>query len=411
MKLKEMTRRVRAAAVSAARTLGGKSFYGYNDPRFLEFLRSGSAVNASDPLCNMAALRCLSLICGTIGTLPISLIEAGPQKRIASEHPAHRLVKIKPNRWQTPLEFKRQMQLSQLRYGDAYARIIWSLGRPIELIPLDSRSMRVEQADDLSLVYRYNTAKKGELILAQREVFHLRDLSPDGVTGLSRMTLANQAITLAYYAELAARRIFEKGNMAKGSLEIKEILTPEKYQEIVDGLKKFSGLESDQDWMVLHGGAVAHPFSLTAKDAQHNEQRRMQIEDISRAFGVPRPLMMLDDTSWGSGIEQLGIYFLQYTMLEHFTNWEQAAARALLRDDELERYQFKFNERALMRGTLKDQADYYAKSLGAGGTKPWHSQNEVRELEDYPRYEHASADDLTNPMTQPGVRDEPETAT
>ena len=102
MKLKEMTRRVRAAAVGAARTLGGKSFYAYNDPQFLEFLQSGSAIKASDPLCNMAALRCLSLICGTIGTLPISLIEAGPQKRIANEHPAHRLVKIKPNRWQTP---------------------------------------------------------------------------------------------------------------------------------------------------------------------------------------------------------------------------------------------------------------------------------------------------------------------
>ena len=121
--------------------------------------------------------------------------------------------------------------------------------------------------------------------------------------------------------------------------------------------------------------------------------------------------MMLDDTSWGSGIEQLGIYFLQYTMLEHFTNWEQAAARALLREDELERYQFKFNERALMRGTLKDQADYYAKSLGAGGTKPWHSQNEVRELEDYPRSDQTGSDDLTNPMTQQGQRDELKTTT
>ena len=269
--------------------------------------------------------------------------------------------------------------------------------------------MHVEQADDLSLVYRYNTAKKGELILAQREVFHLRDLSPDGVTGLSRMTLANQAITLAYYAELAARRIFEKGNMAKGSLEIKEVLSPEKYQDIVEGLKKFSGLDSDQDWMVLHGGAVANPFSLTAKDAQHNEQRRMQIEDISRAFGVPRPLMMLDDTSWGSGIEQLGIYFLQYTMLEHFTNWEQAAARALLREDELERYQFKFNERALMRGTLKDQAEFLAKATGAGGTKPILTQNEARETLDLPRSDQPGTDDLTNPMTQQGPHDEPQT--
>ena len=409
MKLKEMTRRVRAAAVGAVRTLSGQSFYGYNDPRFLEFLRNGGG-NDTDPLCNTAVLRCLSLICGTIGTLPISLIEAGPQKRIAGEHPAHRLMKIKPNRWQTPLEFKRQMQLSFLRHGDAYARIIWSLERPIELIPLDSRSMHVEQADDLSLVYRYNTAKKGVLILAQSEVFHLRDISPDGVTSLARMTLANEAIKLARYAEEAARRIFEQGNMTDGFLQFPTALKDEAYERLRKSLDKdYMGTQGAGRLPILEEGGVYNPSSTTARDAQHNEQRRMQIEDISRAFGVPRPLMMLDDTSWGSGIEQLGIYFLQYTMLEHFTNWEQAAARALLREEELERYQFKFNERALMRGTLKDQADYYAKSLGAGGTKPWHSQNEIREVEDYPRSDQPGTDDLTNPMTQQGQGDEPKT--
>ena len=61
---------------------------------------------------------------------------------------------------------------------------------------------------------------------------------------------------------------------------------------------------------------------------------------VSCFYYGARPLLMMDDTSWGSGIEQLGIFFVQYTMLEHFTNWEQAAARSLLADSELESYQF-----------------------------------------------------------------------
>lgn len=91
-----------------------------DDPRLLEFIRGGgSGGSGGYQLRNMAVLRCVSLICGTVGMLPINLIEAGPEKRIAKEHPAHRLLKIKPNGWQTPLEFKRQMMLSQLRHGDA----------------------------------------------------------------------------------------------------------------------------------------------------------------------------------------------------------------------------------------------------------------------------------------------------
>ena len=77
----------------------------------------------------------------------------------------------------------------------------------------------MEQADDFSMRYHYSTATSGEVILAQQEIFHLRDLSLDGVTSLSRTKLANQAILLANYAEKAAIRIFEKGNMAAGFIE------------------------------------------------------------------------------------------------------------------------------------------------------------------------------------------------
>lgn len=71
-------------------------------------------------------------------------------------------------------------------------------------------------------------------------------------------------------------------------------------------------------------------------------------------------------------------------MTPRFTAWEQALARSLLTDQERESLYFKFNERALLRGTLKDQADYFAKALGAGGHQPWHTANEIRDLAEYP---------------------------
>jgi len=386
-----------------------QTFNGLDDPRLLEFIRSGAnGYSESFQLRNMAVLRCVSLITGTVGMLPVNLMENGPTKRAAAEHPAYRLLKIKPNPWQTPLEFKRQMQLALLRHGDAYARIVWSAGRPIHLIPLDSTAMRAEQGSDWRMVYWYNSKKAGQVELKQEEVFHLRDLSVDGVTSLSRMKLADRAIRLALDAERAASRIFETGHMGGGAVEVPHVLSDTAYARLRGSLDTdFAGMNSVLRWMVLEEGAKANKFGSTAEQAQHVENRQQQVEEVARLFGVPRPLLMMDDTSWGSGIEQLGIFFLQYTMLEHFTNWEQAAARSLLTERELERYQYKFNVRALMRGTLKDQAEFFAKALGAGGHAPWHSQNEVRDLLDYPESKQPCTNELRNPMTQKGPINEP----
>lgn len=388
-----------------------QTFTGMDDPRLLEFIRSGQAGYGNNyQLRNMAVLRCVSLICGTIGMLPMNLIENGDEKRVAAEHPVHRLLKTKPNPWQTPLEFRRQMELSRQRHGDAYARIVWSAGRPIHLIPLDSTATKAELGDDWRMIYRYSTKKRGEVVLKQEEMLHIRDLSIDGVTSLSRMKLADQAIRLALDAERAASRIFETGNMAGGAIEVPQPLSESAYDRMRESLDTgFSGENSARRFMILEGGAKANTFAVTAQEAQHIENRNAQIEEVARLFGVPRPLLMMSDTTWGTGVEQLGIFFLQYTMLEHFTCWEQAVARSLLSERDMERFQPKFNVRALMRGTLKDQADFFAKALGAGGTAPWHTQNEVRDLLDYPASKQPGTDDLRNPMTQKGSRNEPAT--
>lgn len=399
---------VESSPLQAARAEAGQSM-GMDHPALLEFMRSrGGHGGGGYQLHNMAVLRCLSLICGTIGMLPLNLVESGGKKRIATEHPAHRLLKVKPNSWQTPLEFKRQMELARQRHGDAYARIVWSAGRPIHLIPLDPLAVRAELEDDWRMVYRYSSKKRGEVILKQEDVLHVRDISVDGVTGLSRMKLADRVIRLAHDAEHAAGRIFETGNMAGGAIEVPNALSDVAYKRMRDSLDtEFAGAAAAQRWMLLEEDAKANKFGSTAQEAQHVENRNAQVEEVARLYGVPRPLLFLNDTSWGSGIEQLGIFFLQYTMLEHFTNWEQAVARALIDERDLERYQPKFNVRALMRGTLKDQADFFKAALGSGGTAPFHTQNEIRDLLDYPESDQPGANDLINPMTQKGKKNEP----
>jgi phage portal protein BeeE len=102
---------------------------------------------------------------------------------------------------------------------------------------------------------------------------------------------------------------------------------------------------------------------------------------------------MFDETSWGSGIEQLGLFFVTYCLLPWFTAWEEVIAQALLTDAEREAgFYAKFNEAALLRGSLKDQAEFLSKALGGPGQGGFMLPNEAREKMDMNRMEHPAGE-------------------
>lgn len=386
MKLLDMFRfKPEAQSRPRAEAPSGITFSGLDDPALLEFIRSGRGGAEDKMLRNTAALRCLTLLCNGLGMLPLNLYHDGSDKRKATDHPAHKLVRVKPNPYQTPMEFKSQMELLLETEGNAYARVIRSGGRPIHLIPFEKGRVSGKLGPGWRMQYQCTTENGGQITLEQDEILHIRDLSLDGIKGMSRRKLAAEVFELAAGAQRAASNVFRTGVMAGGAIEVPTALSEQAYQRMKQSMDEdYSGAENANKWMIAEEGATAKPFASTARDGQQIENRNHQIEEVARLYGVPRPLLMMDDTSWGSGIEQLGIFFVQYTLASRMQAWEEALARTLLSDRERESLFFKFNVRALLRGTLKDQSDYFAKALGAGGHQPWHSADEVRELLDYP---------------------------
>lgn len=387
----------------------GQIFQGLDDPAFLEFMRSGSSTMGNQMLRNTAALRCLTLICNGLGMLPLSLYREGNDKQKATDHAAHKLVRIKPNPYQTPMEFKSQMELLLETEGNAYARVIRSGGRPIHLIPFEKGRVTGKLGPGWRMQYQCTTENGGQLTLDQEEILHIRDLSLDGIEGLSRRKLSSEVFDLAAGAQRAASNVFRTGVMAGGAIEVEGELSEPAFKRMKQSMDEdYTGAENANKWMILEDGAKAKQFGSTARDGQNIENRNHQIEEVARLYGVPRPLLMMDDTSWGSGIEQLGIFFVQYTLASRFQSWEEALARTLLTDKERESLYFKFNVRALLRGTLKDQADYFAKALGAGGHQPWHNANEIRDLAEYPADPNPKFNTLGEP-TGKKAENEPKT--
>ncbi len=354
------------------------------------------AQSAGHELTNLALLRCILLISESLAMLPLNLMKSGKEKEHAKGEPLYRVLKKFPNASQTAYEFKRQMQLNVLFYGNAYAYIIRSGKKIMGLEPLSTSAITVKKRADFRLEYHYSHQGKRQ-VFQQHEILHIKDFSFDGVMGESRVTMAARALGIARDAEEAIQRFFSKGVMARGALTTDTELSDAAFDRLKQSMEEYGGPDSNHKFMVLEQGLKPILFGNSAADGQHIENRNHQIEEVARAFGVPRPLLMMDDTSWGSGIEQLAIYFVQYTLLPWFTCWEQAIERSLLSDSD--EFYVKFNERALLRGTLKDQAEFFAKALAAGGHGAWYTQNEVRDLQDMAPVNDELANTLKPPIT------------
>lgn len=361
--------------------------FALNDPAFLEIIRSGRSSRAALEV--SAVYRCVSLISQAMGMLPLRMMKreaAGVLAEEAFDHPLTKVLGAEPNAAQSAYVFKRLMQLRMLTKGNAYARIVRTGSRVVALVPIDPDRVEPRQNDDGSIVYRVSGAG-GTNEIAPRDMLHLFDASLDGIKGISVVELATDAIGLSAAAAQSLRRIYQNGFSSSGAFTHPNKLSKEAKASLREQIETgFSGSENGGRMVMLDEGMDVKLFSTSARDAQTLETARHQIEDIARFFGVPRPLMGLDDTSWGSGVEQLGILFVRYALSPYFVCWEQALARALLTEAEKPRYALDFDDQELLRGSMKDQAEFFARALGSGGSRPWAEPNEVRDRLGMPRH-------------------------
>lgn len=107
--------------------------------------------------------------------------------------------------------------------------------------------------------------------------------------------------------------------------------------------------------------------------------RKFEVEEIARIFGVPPHMIATEkSTSWGSGIEQMSIGFVRYTLSRYTDPMRQEANRKIWPRSRI--YFGEFNKDALLDGDSKTQGEYFGKALGGPGSQGWMTINEVRRL-------------------------------
>lgn len=328
-----------------------------------------------------AVYSCVALISGTLATLPIHVYErlGEVDRRRRPDHPVA-IVLRKPNRNQTSVDFFQQMQASVLLRGNAYAWIRWDAGRrgsiPRELWPLHPDLVEPELKRDRSIVYHVRLHESDAPIdVPQEDMLHVRGLSSNGFTGRSVLADARDVIGIAQATQESAGTFWASGGGPDLVLKHPKVLSEKAQKSLEDKFAATYGGNSHQKRVaVLEEGMEVTPVSLTKRDAQFLETRQFQRTEICGMFQVP-PHMIGDtekSTSWGTGIEQQQIGFLQYTMRRWLVTWERAIWQQLIEQESA--FYPEFMVDGLLRGDFKAQMDGYAVGFNNG----FLSANDIR---------------------------------
>lgn len=335
-----------------------------------------------------AFAACIRLISGTVAKLPAHVFKLnGEDRKRDRNHPLDHVMNVKPNPWQTPIEFRRMMTAHVAMHGNGVGLKVKSATGKVEaIIPWNPAQVSVVQ-NEFGAPPIYRVTMKGQVRdYPASDVFHLRDLTLDGIVGLSRLQQASQGLGLSYAAETYGASYFKNGAEPGIILSTDGSLTPDQRESLrASYLERHGGAQNAHMPLIAEGGLKVTPLAASNKDSQLIELRSFQVEDIARFFGVPPHLIGHTEkqTSWGTGVEQMSLGFLVFHLLDWLVMWEQALKRDCLDETSEKNLFVEHIVEGLLRADLKTRMDAYAIAITNGIL----SRNEVRKLENREPYE------------------------
>lgn len=351
--------------------------------------RSGATVTPATALDVATVLACCRVVANGIAQVPFRLyLETGTSKTPASAHPLYALLYRRPNGWQTSFEFRETIAFHAMLTNNAFIFVNRvGIARTIkELIPIEPGRVTVKQLPDYRLEYSVRADDGQVQVFGQDAIWHLRGPSWNGYLGMEAVKLAREAIGLSITLEQSQAEFSGNGAATSGVLATKEKLSKERYDFLSAWLDKhLPGGERFGKPLLVDDSAAYTQMAMSAVDQQLLESRKMQVEEICRAFGV-MPIMIGhagDTTPTYASAEQFFLAHVVHTLMPWYTRIEQSADVNLLTEAErAEGYYTKFNPNALMRGAATDRANFYKAGLGTTQQPGWMTRNEVRGLEE-----------------------------
>jgi len=351
---------------------------------------TGERVDPKTALQSSAVSRCITVLANDVAKLPLHVtkeLEEGGYERDSS-HPVATLLR-RPNPGQNLIEVVSDLITGYALWGNGYAAVLRDAkGRARAVVPLRNGDVVVLPNERTGNIYYQATHRmwaQRSRKFSSRDMIHIRTaITDNGYEGKSPIELSPDAVGIALAISRHVATYFRQGTQLGGLMELTNAVRPEAIAAIKQSWhEQQAGGSNAHKLGILPLGAKWHDVGNSAADAQLNEAAQANTLEIAGLFGVPPHRIGLSDNIKFSNLENLEQQYVNNTLSVICRKVEEALEHALFFEDELARYQIRFDFDALMRGDYKTRIEGRSAAIMSGQLSP----NEARVKEGLAPYE------------------------
>lgn len=350
-----------------------------------------TAVNSNSALTVSAYYNAVDQISNDIAKTPWKVYRKTKDgEESASDHPVARLLSKEPSPLMTSFIFRKMLVQSAIHKGDGFAHIIRNAaGTPVELCYLDYY--------DVQNIKKYNNQlwyfiKGHDLPIPGSDMYHVMGYTNNGLRGMSVVKYAAQALGISLNAQDFAARSYTNKAISSGVLSTDNQIKAENKPIISQKFNEHMTAGNEHRTAVLDDGLKYQRISLTPAELQFLETTQHGVIEVARFLNIaPHKLKDMSNANYSS-LEYLGIEHQQDCSMPWQLKLEQEGDRKFFTEREKQDHYTRFTNNAILRADIRGRSDFYMKAIMAG----YLTQNEVRQLENYPRIE--GHDNLLTPV-------------
>lgn len=335
---------------------------------------SGVKVDEESSLKYLTVFSCVSLVAGDLARLPLIVFQKnkdGSRARV-TDHPLYDILHTSPNEEITSFNWREACQSHLMLWGNTYNEIKRApySGDIISLTPITNPGGVIVKRGNRGIFYEWY--EDGEKITKYRKnILHIPGFGFNGLTGISMISLAKEAIGLGLAAEQFGSTYFANGSHPSGivTLPLEARMEEKEEKDYIDAMNKnYAGLGKHHQMMLFSNGEKYEQITIPLNDAQFLESRSFQKEEICGMFHVPpHKIAKHGNNSNYNNLEQENQNYLDACLTHWSTRWEQALSQQLLRQDERRKgIYIEFMMSGFLKGDMKARSEFYKTLFNMG---------------------------------------------
>lgn len=256
---------------------------------------AGMLVTNQTALAHATVWACVRFISQTIASLPWQIVQSSTdsfdqvKRRQITGGSVDWILNKQANPEMTAFSWRETALMHVLLTGNHYSEIQRDvMGRPLWLWPLLPESVRPYRDPDGVVRYHIWQEQGPETVLDSRDVFHVKGMGWDGVTGYPVIAMARRSIGLGLAMDEFAANFYRNGATLGLVFEHPRQLSEKAQENFKNSIQQgYTGPGNAFRTIVVEEGMKLAKAQMSMVDAQFLEQQKHQVNEICRWFGVP----------------------------------------------------------------------------------------------------------------------------